>query len=140
MIYSNTSMPKKRVLLFAIILLLVLVGFSVYLWNNYQLQVRERPIEPIKLPPAISGKCAMENCHGLEITCGPNVAEVCDMMYLAGDNCRQYASCQVVSGKCQLVKNEKFNQCKSCVEKCSTDFKDDQVKFFECESKCSGSR
>jgi len=79
----------------------------------------------------------MENCHGLDITCGPNVPEFCDEMIVPEDICRQYASCQKISGKCQLVKTRKFDDCKSCVEKCSQDFKDDYIKFFECVSKCA---
>lgn len=81
--------------------------------------------------------CGIENCHGLDITCGPNIPEVCDMMYMAGDNCRQYASCEIINGKCQLIKSPKFEECKSCVERCKLDFKDDQIKFFKCESKCT---
>ena len=118
------------------IAILFLIGLSLFIWNNYQVQIQERAIKPIKLPSQFSGKCGIESCHGLDITCGPNVPEVCDAMYMGGDNCRQYASCQIVDKKCQLVKNQKFNDCKSCVEKCSVDFKDDQIKFFECESKC----
>jgi len=112
-------MTNKK-LLYGIIVI-SLISLFLVIWNNYQ----------------ISGKCGIENCHGLDITCGPNVSEVCDMMYMAGDNCRQYVGCQIVDGKCQLVKNQKFDLCKSCVEKCSVDFKDDQIKFFECESKCT---
>ncbi len=84
-----------------------------------------------------TGKCGIENCHGLDIACGPNIPETCDMMYAAGDNCRQYASCQTMNGQCQLVKTQKFDDCKSCVEKCEQNFKDDQINFFQCESKCT---
>jgi hypothetical protein len=82
-------------------------------------------------------KCGIESCHGLEITCGQNVPEVCDMMYQAGDRCRQYASCQIIQGKCQLVKGQGFDECKSCVERCQEEFKDDLTKFFDCESQCA---
>jgi len=116
---------------------LFLIGLSFFIWNNYQIQVQERPGKPIKLPPQISGKCGMENCHGLEITCGPKVPEACDMAYAAGDNCRKQASCQIIDGKCQLVKNQKFDDCKSCVEKCEHNYKNDLVRLFGCESKCT---
>ncbi len=85
----------------------------------------------------ITEKCGIENCHGLDITCGPNVPEICDLMYGAGDNCRQYASCQKTNGQCQLVKTNKFNDCKFCVEKCEQNFKNNQIDFFQCESKCT---
>ncbi|VVB75045.1 Uncharacterised protein [Candidatus Tiddalikarchaeum anstoanum] len=26
-------------------------------------------------------KCGIENCHGLDITCGPNIPEVCTTLY-----------------------------------------------------------
>ena len=85
-----------------------------------------------------SDKCGIENCHGLDITCGPNVAEICTEIYMAGDNCRQFASCQVADGQCKLVRSAKFESCKACVEKCGVDYKDDQIKFFQCENKCAG--
>ncbi len=84
----------------------------------------------------LSSKCGIENCHGLDITCGSNVPEDCDMMYAFGDRCRQYASCEVIDGKCQLVKSEKFEECKACAEGCSEDFKDDIIKASQCESEC----
>ncbi len=132
---SQSLVENKK--LFYGIAVLFLIGLFLFIWNNYQIQVQERTIKPIKLPPQTSGKCGMESCHGMDITCGPNVPESCDLMYLGGDNCRQYASCQVIDKSCQLVKNQKFDSCKSCVEKCSVDFEGDQIKFFECESKCA---
>lgn len=126
----------KKLIYRIAVLFLILIGLSILVWNNYQIQIQERPEKPIQLPPQISGKCGMENCHGLDITCGPNVPDVCTEIYMAGDNCRQYVSCQIVDGGCQLIKTQRFNDCKSCVEKCSVDFEDDQIKFFECESKC----
>jgi predicted small lipoprotein YifL len=92
---------------------------------------------PKPKPPQVSGKCGMENCHGLEITCGPNTREACDSMYVFGDNCRQYASCQNTNGECKLEKTAKFDTCKSCVEKCAKTFPNDPMKNAECESKCS---
>ena len=130
-------MMKNKSLIYGIIALLFLVVLSVFIWNNYQIQVQERPDKPIKLPPRLSGKCGIENCNGLDITCGPNVPSSCPAMYTAGDNCRQYVSCQTMNGQCKLVKTPKFDSCKSCVEKCKRDFPDDQIKFFECESRCA---
>ena len=128
---------KKKNLIYGIIALPFLVVLSMFIWNNYQIQVQERPGEPIKFPLQISGKCGIENCHGLDITCGSNIPEVRDMMYRAGDNCRQFAGCQIINGQCKLEKSPRFDSCKSCVEKCELDYKDDQIKFFECESRCA---
>ena len=81
-------------------------------------------------------QCGIENCHGLDIVCGPNVPEACTAMYALGDFCREFARCQVVDGKCRLVLNEKWNQCKACIEKCMDDFKKDIVGSFSCEGLC----
>jgi len=83
-----------------------------------------------------SEPCGIENCHGLEIACGPNIPEVCTESYMLGDRCRQYASCKVIDGKCQQIKSEKFQQCRSCVQNCSKDFKNDVLKLWACESRC----
>lgn len=81
--------------------------------------------------------CGIENCHGLDIICGQNIAEVCTALYMEGDNCRQFASCEKKDGKCQLAYSSDFESCKSCVEKCKIDFPSEQNKFFLCESKCA---
>ena len=128
---------KNKNLIYGIITFLFIVVLFLFVWNNYQIQIQERPDKLIKLPPQISGKCGIENCHGLDITCGPNIPEGCTAMYVAGDNCRQFASCQTVDGQCKLIKTSKFNRCKSCVEKCEPDYIDDQTNFFACEAKCA---
>jgi hypothetical protein len=130
-------MMKNKKLIYVIIIAFVLIISAIFIWNNYQIQVQERPDKPIKLPPQISGKCGIENCHGLDITCGPNVPEACDAMYMAGDNCRQFVSCQTIEGQCKLDKSPRFDSCKACVEKCERDYPDDPIKFFECESRCA---
>ena len=81
-------------------------------------------------------RCGIENCHGLDITCGSDIADVCTLMYALGDNCRRYASCKVVNGRCQLVKEPKFDSCASCVQNCTDTYEQDLVKLFECESSC----
>jgi len=129
-------MMKNKNLIYGIIIALVIVVSAIFIWNNYQIQIQERPGKPIKLPLQISGKCGIENCHGLDITCGPNVPEACDMMYMAGDNCRQFVTCQTIDDQCILKKFPKFDNCKACVEKCEQDYPNDQIKFFECESMC----
>ncbi|OGG02427.1 hypothetical protein A2Z33_05200 [Candidatus Gottesmanbacteria bacterium RBG_16_52_11] len=128
-------MVNKKIL--SGIILLMLAGLAVYFWNNYQITVTERPDKPIRLPSQISGQCGIENCHGLDITCGPEVPEACTAMYAAGDNCRQFASCRKTGNSCQVVLSPEFNDCKSCVEKCERESKDSQIDFFQCESKCT---
>jgi len=93
------------------------------------------------VPPSSQGasnpQCGIENCHGFDITCGANIPERCTALYQFGDRCRQFASCGIIDGSCELVKNAEFDECKSCVEKCSEDFKDDVIQKFSCESKCA---
>lgn len=82
------------------------------------------------------GNCALETCHGLEISCGPNPAGICTAMYQIGDNCLQYARCGIQNGKCLQIENAQFTKCKSCVLKCMNDHNNDNSNRFECESKC----
>jgi hypothetical protein len=127
---------KNKNLIYGIIVVFVVAFFVIFVWNNYQIQIQERTNKPIKLPPIISSECGIEQCHGLDITCGSNVPDACTMMYMAGDNCRQFASCEIVAGQCKLIKSPKFDDCRACVEKCEQNNSEDPIKFFECESKC----
>lgn len=81
-------------------------------------------------------RCGIENCHGLDIKCGPNIPEACTAMYTSGDICRSFASCETVKGKCQLVESPAFDKCKACVEFCLEGFMDDPVGLSQCESEC----
>lgn len=131
-------MPNNNNLWYALLAgALVLVAVT-FFWNNYQVQIQTRTDKPIKIPKAISKQCGIESCHGLDITCGPNVPEACTMMYMAGDNCRQFVNCAIIDNQCQLSASPKFDNCKNCVQKCEQAFKNDQIKFFECESGCAG--
>jgi hypothetical protein len=99
----------------------------------------EEPIgesPPPFIPPNNSGGCGFENCHGLDIICGENVAEICSLEYQIGDFCRDYASCELISGDCQLVTDPTFDECVDCVEECIQEFKSQQTELFECESEC----
>jgi hypothetical protein len=78
--------------------------------------------------------CGIENCHGLTISCGPNVPEACTAMYALGDFCREFAQCQVVDGSCQFVPSTRFQSCKGCVEDCQKS--KDPLRAFECEHQC----
>jgi len=88
------------------------------------------------LPIETSPTCALETCHGLEIQCGSNPADVCTEIYGMGDKCLKYAKCGGQNGKCQQIENSEFTQCKSCVQKCIENNKNDTMKQFECESNC----
>lgn len=83
-----------------------------------------------------TARCGIENCHGLDISCGPNVAEMCTMMYQAGDRCRQFANCEIRDGQCRLAQSNQFESCKNCVTKCENDFLNNPEKIFSCESMC----
>lgn len=127
---------EKRITYGAIFISLLAAGILV--WNNYRVEVTKRPTQPIKPPAVVPGKCGIENCHGMDITCGPNIPEMCTMEYQVGDICRQFARCEKVNGKCRLVEDRKFENCKSCVEKCQREYQNpaDQIKFSQCESEC----
>jgi|GEM_PF-1565729 len=87
--------------------------------------------------------CGVQECHGMNLTCGSNVAEMCTEIYQIGDRCRQYASCEVVNGTCTFEQesNNYFDQCKSCVEQCEI-YYDNSIQansdnLFLCEENCS---
>ncbi len=81
--------------------------------------------------------CGIENCHGLDIQCGPNPAEMCTEIYQLGDKCRKHAKCGVQNGGCQQIQNAQFTQCKECVQNCENKNNDDVMKMFECEGNCN---
>lgn len=89
-----------------------------------------------KLEQSLDTNCGIENCHGLDIACGPNPAEVCTMVYQLGDKCRRFAQCGIVNGSCQQIQNQDFEDCKACVQRCEAEFGDFADKLFECESRC----
>lgn len=80
--------------------------------------------------------CGRENCHGLEIVCGPNPAEMCTMEYQLGDKCLRYVNCGVVDGKCWQIPNAAFDACKACAQNCEANFPNDPMKAFDCEARC----
>src|SRR3989344_7677156 len=69
-------------------------------------------------PPSVSTKCGIQECHGLDVTCGANVPDACTELYALGDRCRKYLSCVRDSSGCNLVKTLDFEKCRQCVEKC----------------------
>ena len=83
------------------------------------------------------GTCGIENCHGLEVTCGWNPVQTCTAMYELGDRCRKFVSCQAQYGECNLISTLAFDRCKTCVEECDTHYHDDAIKLFRCEGTCA---
>ena len=120
------SKNKNRnffLVLFGILLLLSL-GVVFFFKSDYG-----RPLSGLK-------RCGMENCHGTDIACGPNIPEVCDTAYRSGDGCRGFADCRFDNGECQLVKGEVFEECLLCVDKCLSDYEDEPIGGSQCESQC----
>jgi hypothetical protein len=126
---------KNKKIVYAIIVFIVLVVAFLF-WDNYRIDISQRPRKPAESPLVLPIKCGIQNCHGLDITCGQNVPEVCDMSYRLGDKCRQLASCQIIRGTCTLVKSAEFDACKSCIENCRNQFGSNPEKAFACEAKC----
>lgn len=87
-------------------------------------------------PPQNSSRCEVEGCHGMDISCGSNIAQMCNEMYQIGDSCRQFAVCETIGGVCQIKKNERFDTCKQCVQTCISSFGDDPIKLSDCEPSC----
>lgn len=130
----QSKLTNKK-FIYGIIVPLGLIA-TFFIWSNYLVEISERPKKLIKPPALLTKTCGIENCHGVNITCGPNVPENCTMMYQSGDNCRRLVSCQMVGSSCQLVTSLEFDACKSCVKNCEKQFGDDATKYFSCESQC----
>ena len=88
-------------------------------------------------PVPTQASCGIENCHGLEIQCGPKPVEMCTEMYALGDKCRAYATCGIVRGTCIQIQNARFTACKTCVQSCVTSHPNDPAQQFSCESECT---
>jgi len=77
--------------------------------------------------------CEIENCHGLDITCGSNPPDACTEEYRLGDYCRALAKCEIVEDECVFNPSYAFTQCKDCVENCNRMSGSDA---FVCEDLC----
>ena len=76
----------------------------------------------------------MQECHGLELTCGPDVPDACTEIYKIGDFCREFASCEVIGEECVLVTDNYFYRCKECTDNCNEMTFGDEA--FVCEDYC----
>lgn len=95
-----------------------------------------RPWEETCEVKQTDGTCHLQTCHGLDITCGTEEMRSCIMLYAVGDRCLQYAQCEMANGQCQQKQNSKFDSCKSCVQKCLSQYPNDGMKAMDCESSC----
>ena len=81
--------------------------------------------------------CGFTPCHGPDLTCGPEIPEICTAVYQLGDKCRQFANCTIdTKGTCRMVTTPEFDTCKSCVLTCLNEFRNDPSTSFACEEKC----
>ncbi|NCU41441.1 MAG: hypothetical protein EOM19_01810 [Candidatus Moranbacteria bacterium] len=137
---------EKGLLLFIISTLFVFtIGVIVFfIVNSSFLYAPSTPNTPYYPEPDLGGKpdsCQALSCHGTDMKCGVQKEPLqCTMMYQIGDNCRQHARCQTVGGECMLIKEDFFDTCVSCVEKCEETFagSNDPSEVFSCESSCMG--
>lgn len=125
------------VALFILITIFLIWSISKNQKRNDSYQIRKSLDQSIKPSSSGSDECGIESCHGLDITCGPNIPKICTEIYMAGDSCRKYISCTTIKGQCQLKKSLEFDNCKTCVENCQQTFPKDPENFLECESNCS---
>lgn len=113
----------------------IILGFSV-MWFYGTGEV-DNVINRVIPGTKVDNSCEIENCHGLDITCGSDKPDFCTMIYELGDRCRQFASCRIVNGECQLVKSDRFEKCKSCVKKCIEDYRGNPIGITQCEASCA---
>ncbi len=126
---------EKGLLLFVISILFVFVGGIIFFVTSFPL--------PDDTPDFLGkpDSCQALSCHGTDIQCGVQEDPIqCTEIYQVGDGCRQYAHCQTVGGSCMLIKEDFFDTCVSCVEKCEETFagSDDPSEVFLCENSCMG--
>jgi hypothetical protein len=94
------------------------------------------PVISTPVDPDIA-ECTLTPCHGLDLTCGQDISEICTSVYQLGDKCRQFARCSPDgAGACQLVTVPEFATCISCVRTCINESGNDPSKSFACEEKC----
>ena len=137
-----TPLSKILALLLFITLPIVtfLLGINMGLMLNLSANIITSPIKSSNSSTITSdlSLCSVNNCHGLDVTCGlGGEARACDLIYSLGDNCRQFVKCEEVNGTCQKVISSSYTSCKTCIEKCMSDFKNDLAEQFNCGNTCS---
>jgi len=127
----------NKSIIFGLIVTALLGYLSYLVWQNFLIQDPENLDEIVKPPESFSRKCGIENCHGLEIECGSNVDRECTAIYAPGDDCRQFANCEMASGQCVQVDSSRFDRCKACVNGCKKNSHNNPAEFSACEQKCA---
>jgi hypothetical protein len=123
--------PAKGILLVEIAQIVETGGDSC----NQPSSLKLFPLGSPKAAPAQgSAECDIMECHGLDIHCGLRArGAACDEMYMMGDFCREFATCEMRAGRCALLLDPKFTQCKTCFESCSKG--DDEACDTSCRKK-----
>lgn len=141
---------KKLFFTISLIINLILAGFLIwYSVSNNNLFIdpiltdtspvaMENPTLPLGsiVPKDQKLNCQIEQCNGLDLTCGPDQGLMCPMIYKAGDVCRKYVDCIQVGNKCEMRTPSKFEECKSCIQTCYEGETDGISLMDECETKC----
>jgi hypothetical protein len=115
------------------------VGYNEVIPEEFDITTCARiKITPTPKPTPDPRVCEVTNCHGLDITCGNTKPDACTAIYEIGDKCLQFATCGFYDNNCMQLQNPKFDQCKSCVDKCLNTYKitQDTDILFTCESYC----
>jgi hypothetical protein len=89
---------------------------------------------PTEVPTVLA--CGIQTCNGLAVTCGPNVVTACPNTLDPGNQCLQYATCQVVSGSCQIATESRYGKCVNCVEACQNSFPNNPNQVLDCSQSC----
>lgn len=111
---------KKVIIIVTAVIILALFFLRSPLMNRSQMKVEK--------------ECVIQECHGLDITCGMTGPQICTLEYQLGDFCRNYVSCQLRNNNCEVVTDPLFEQCTSCVNKCA--LITSPIEAFQCEEKC----
>jgi cytochrome b involved in lipid metabolism len=121
---------NRGFLVLGFIVILALVGALFLVPKNSNVDDRN------PLNPNTGTKCGIQECHGLNLTCGSNVPDACTAEFVSGDVCREGFSCQIINGNCQTKTTTEYVSCKSCVEKCETTYKSEPDRVMDCASDC----
>ena len=104
-------MQKKTWIIIIVALLLALIVAEGFIGKEYF------NITKVKTPKPY---CGIQQCHGVDLTCGYNTPTACTMEYQLGDYCKQYAKCDYLNNQCTLLKSNKFEKCVECYKNCDT--------------------
>lgn len=116
-------MKNNLIKIIGLIIVIVLLSIGIYYFYTHQ-------------KSNVSSVCEIQNCHGLEISCGPSPVQMCTEEYQLGDICRKFASCEIKNNQCAQKEDDNFNLCKTCVENCQTKTNNNPEEYFRCEAKC----